>query len=219
MERASMAFFEELQQRTAAARGELLGIPLINDCLAGRVTHAQYVAFLREAYHHVKHTVPLLMACGSRLDNGRAAVRAAVEEYIAEERGHDEWILDDLRACGADAEAVRAGAPSPATELMVAYVHDYIARVNPVGMFGMVHVLEGTSSALATRAAQAIAQALRLPPSAFTYLTSHGELDREHVRFFEQTVNRLAPGDEEAVVHVARMVYRLYGDVFRSLPS
>jgi pyrroloquinoline quinone (PQQ) biosynthesis protein C len=219
MERASMAFFEELQQRTAGARAELVAIPVINDSLAGRITRKRYAAFLREAYHHVKHTVPLLMACGSRLDDGRARLRAAVEEYIAEERGHDEWILDDLRACGEDAGAVRAGMPAPATELMVAYVHDYIARINPVGMFGMVHVLEGTSRALATRAAQAIAQALRLPPSAFTYLTSHGRLDQEHVRFFEDTVNTLSGNDKEAVVHVSRMVYRLYGDVFRSLPA
>lgn len=214
-----MAFFDELQQRTAAARAGLLAVPVINDCLAGRVTRGQYVAFLSEAYHHVKHTVPLLMACGSRLGEQRAALRAAIEEYIAEERGHDEWILSDLRACGVDAEAVRAGAPAAATELMVAYVHDYIARINPAGMLGMVHVLEGTSSALATRAAQAIAQALRLPPSAFTYLASHGELDREHVRFFQGTVEKLDHPDREAVVHVARMVYRLYGDIFRSLPA
>jgi pyrroloquinoline quinone (PQQ) biosynthesis protein C len=219
MEHASMAFFDELQERTAAARAGLLAVPVINDCLAGRVTRAQYVAFLREAYHHVKHTVPLLMACGSRLGEQRAAVRAAIEEYIAEERGHDEWILDDLRACGEDAEAVRTGDPAPATEIMVAHVHDYIARINPAGMLGMVHVLEGTSSALATRAAQAIAQALRLPPLAFTYLTSHGELDQEHVRFFQRAIERLDYADRQAVVHVARMVYRLYGDIFRSLPA
>lgn len=214
-----MPFFDELQSRTAAARGDLLSIPLINDCLAGRVSRAQYVAFLREAYHHVKHTVPLLVACHSGLEDARAELRPALERYIDEERGHEEWILDDLRACGEDAEAVRAGAPAPATELMVAYVYDYIARVNPVGMLGMVHVLEGTSSALATRAAQAIARALALPAQAFTYLGSHGSLDQEHVRFFEETVNTLPRPDREAVVHVARMVYRLYGDIFRGLPA
>jgi pyrroloquinoline quinone (PQQ) biosynthesis protein C len=214
-----MPFFEELQQRTAAARGELLSVPVINACLAGRVTRAQYVAFLRQAYHHVKHTVPLLMACGSRLGAERAALRAAVAKYIAEESGHEQWILDDLRACGEDPEAARAAMPAPATEVMVAYVHDYVARINPAGMFGMVHVLEGTSSALATRAAQAIARALALPASALTYLSSHGSLDQEHVRFFEKTVNCLPRADQEAVVHVAGMVYRLYGDIFRGLPA
>lgn len=214
-----MRFFDELQSRTAAARGELLSIPVIDECLAGRVTRAQYVAFLREAYHHVKHTVPLLEACRRGLGDGQAALRGTIGHYIDEERGHEAWILDDLRACGEDAEAVRAGAPAPATELMVAYVYDYIARVNPVGMLGMVHVLEGTSSALATRAAEAIARALDLPPAAFTYLSSHGSLDQEHVRFFENTVNALSRSDGEAVVHVAGMVYRLYGDIFRTLPS
>jgi pyrroloquinoline quinone (PQQ) biosynthesis protein C len=214
-----MAFFDELQSRTAAERSELLSVPAIADCLAGRVTRSRYIAFLREAYHHVKHTVPLLMACGSHLGDERATLRDAITEYIAEETGHDAWILDDLRACGDEPEAARRAQPAPATELMVAYVYDYIARVNPAGFLGMVHVLEGTSNAIATRAADVIARALKLPAAAFTYLTSHGALDREHVRFFERTVNGLEPGDRDHVVHVARRVYRLYGDIFRELPS
>ena len=214
-----MAFFDELQSRTAAERTELLSVTAIVECLAGRVSLTRYVAFLREAYHHVKHTVPLLMACGARLGEERAALRDAITEYIAEETGHVAWIHDDLRACGDDPEAALRAPPAPATELMVAYVYDYIARVNPAGFLGMVHVLEGTSNAIATRAADVIARALRLSPAAFTYLTSHGALDEEHVRFFEKTVNGLEPADREHVVHVARRVYRLYGDIFRGLPS
>jgi len=83
----------------------------------------------------------------------------------------------------------------------------------------MVHVLEGTSTALATRAAQVVARALDLPATAFRYLTSHGSLDQEHVRFFENTVNTLEQSDQAHVVHVARRVYRLYGDIFRGLPA
>jgi pyrroloquinoline quinone (PQQ) biosynthesis protein C len=214
-----MGFFEALQERTSSERAELHAIALISDCLAGRVTLPQYVAFLTEAYHHVKHTVPLLEASRAGIGEERTALRAALGHYIADEHGHEEWILDDLRACGADADAVRSGSPEPATEIMVAYVYDYVARVNPVGMLGMVHVLEGTSNALATRAARALGTALGLPRGAFSYLTSHGELDREHVRFFELVVNELPPRDQDAVVHVARRIYRLYGDIFRSLPS
>jgi hypothetical protein len=83
----------------------------------------------------------------------------------------------------------------------------------------MVHVLEGTSIALATNAAQQIRGTLGLPPEAFTYLTSHGTLDQEHVRFFAGLMDRVeAPADRAAVTHVANMVYRLYGDIFRALP-
>jgi len=214
-----MPFFDELQSRTAAARAELFAVPAIRDCLAGRVTRARYAAFLREAFHHVKHTVPLLEACAARLGGDRGALRAAVAHYVDEERGHEEWILNDLKACGEDPEAARRSMPSAATRRMVEYVYDYIARFNPVGFFGMVHVLEGTSSALATRAAQALARALALPPAALTYLASHGSLDQEHVRFFESLVNGLPRADQEAVVEVAGNVYRLYADLFRGLPA
>ena len=77
--------------------------------------------------------------------------------------GHEEWILDDIRACGGDAEAVRHGPPGHATEVMVAYAYDTIARRNPLGFFGMVHVLEGTSVSLALLAADAIQKPLALP--------------------------------------------------------
>ncbi len=214
-----MAFFDQLQERTAAERASLLSIPAIVDCLAGRVTRTRYVGFLRQAYHHVKHTVPLLLACGSRLGQDRAPLRAAIAEYVAEETGHEQWILDDLRACGDDPEAARHAPPAPATELLVAYVYDYVARVNPAGLLGMVHVLEGTSSAIATRAAQSIGRALALPPNALRYLSSHGSLDQGHVRFFAETVNALPAEDRDHVVHVARRVYGLYGDIFRGLPA
>ena len=37
---------------------------------------------------------------------------------------------------------------------MVAYAYDMIHRVNPIGFFGMVLVLEGTSTAAAHRQAE-----------------------------------------------------------------
>ena len=214
-----MTFFHTLQDRTAAERDHLLAAPVLQLAVDGKLSLETYIAFLTQAYHHVKHTVPLLMACGARLPERHEWLRSAIAEYIEEELGHQEWILNDLAACGADPEAVRHGQPALATELMVAYVYDRIARHNPVSFFGMVNVLEGTSIALATRAASAIRGSLGLPPAAFSYLNSHGSLDLEHMRFFEELMNRLdADEDREAVVHTARVVYRLYGDMFRSLP-
>ncbi|MFQ7901244.1 MULTISPECIES: TenA family transcriptional regulator [Pseudomonadaceae] len=215
-----MDFFDHLQHQTSAEREYLLGAPIIHAALAGTATHAQYIAFLTQAYHHVKHTVPLLMACGARLPERLEWLREAIAEYIEEEIGHQEWILNDIRACGGDAEAVRHGQPALPTELMVAYVYDRIARHNPASFFGMVNVLEGTSIALATQAAGVLQAKLGLPAKAFSYLTSHGSLDLEHIEFFKRLMNRLDDEDDKAaVVHTARVVYRLYGDIFRSLTT
>lgn len=214
-----MAFFLQLQERTAAERQALLGAPIIQACLRGDVALDSYVAFLREAYHHVRHTVPLLRACRAALPPRHAWLQAPLDEYVAEEQGHDEWILDDLRACGADAQAVRAGRPGHAAEVMVAYAYDTIARGNPLGFLGMVHVLEGTSVALALAAADRIQAALGLPDAAFGYLRSHGTLDLEHTAHFGLLVDRIDDERDRAdIVHAARAFYRLYRDVFRGLP-
>jgi pyrroloquinoline quinone (PQQ) biosynthesis protein C len=215
-----MSFHQQLLQRTQAERQGLLSVPIIQDALAGRISRDDYIAFLTEAYHHVRHTVPLLMACGARLPARLEWLRSAVAEYIEEEIGHQEWILDDLEACGAERFAIAAGEPAHATELMVSYAYDTIARRNPVGFFGMVLVLEGTSVALATRAAETIESSLGLPRNAFSYLRSHGDLDIQHLGVFERLMNQLDdPSDQAAVVHAARRFYRLYADVFRSLRS
>lgn len=214
-----MSFYADLVRTTARERSELLASPVIADCLAGQVGLSTYIAFLSEAYHHVRHTVPLLMACGARVPERLAWLQSAIVEYIDEEHGHERWILNDIAACGADSNAVAASRPRFATELMVSYAYDTIMRRNPVGLFGMVFVLEGTSVAIATRASEIIQQALGLPKSAFSYLRSHGSVDQKHIGDYERIVNRLDDGeDREAVVHAARAFFRLYGDIFRSLP-
>lgn len=214
-----MPFYDDLIAATAVDREYLLTAPIVADCLRGRATRDGYLAFLGQAYHHVRHTTPLLMLLGGRLPDRLAWARPAVAEYIKEEIGHEEWILDDIAAAGGDAQAVRASHPDLPAELMVAYAYDVVSRGNPAGFFGMVFVLEGTSVALALSAADRIQQALGLPDQAFSYLRSHGTLDQEHTRHLADLVNRMLPADQAEVLRCARVFYRLYGDVFRALPT
>lgn len=212
------SFFSQLQAQTAREREFLVSARLIQDAVNGQLTRSEYLAFLEQAYHHVKHTVPLLMATGSRLAPYQMWMQASIAEYIGEEIGHDEWILSDIAACGGDADRVRNGTPNHATEMMVAYAYYQIERVNAAGFFGMVHVLEGTSVSLATRAAASIQSSLGLPNNAFSYLNSHGSLDIEHVQFFETLMNGVTSiADQQVILHCAKRFYRLYGDIFRSL--
>ena len=212
-------FFSQLMEQTQAERESLLSIPFVQRGVRGELALESYLAFLIQAYHHVKHTTPLLMACGSRVPQEMEWLRDAMAHYIEEEVGHQEWILNDIEVCGGDAEAVRRGAPEMPAELMCAYAYDIVHRRNPVGFLGMVLVLEGTSIALATKAAKATQANLKLPDNAFTYLTSHGALDVSHMQFYQGLVNRLEREDDKGfVIHTAKRFYRLYGDIFRNLP-
>ncbi|TLF50769.1 AMP-dependent synthetase [Halomonas urmiana] len=217
--RHAMPPYQHLQAATQAERDWLLAAPLLTRALGGEVSRPEYLAFLGQAYHHVRFTVPLMMACGARLPERLGWLRSALVEYIEEEHGHEQWILDDIRAAGGDAEAAAAAQPAPATALMVSHVRDVIEHGNPVGFFGMVQVLEGTSTAIATRAAEGLQASLGLPDDAVRYLTSHGSLDIGHLAFFEGLVDRLEGEDLAAVIDTAKMVYRLYGAMFRGITA
>ena len=213
-----MTFYENLLKATEQDRTALLTLPVITSGATGQLTLETYVTFLNQAYHHVKHTVPLLMATGARLQERYEWLRVAIGEYIEEEMGHQEWILNDIKACGFDSERVRHGKPSIATELMVAYAYDMVNRVNPIGFFGMVLVLEGTSTAVASQAAKSISKSLNLAPDCFSYLASHGALDIGHTKFYEDMVNKITDEkDQEVLIHSARAFYKLYADIFRDI--
>lgn len=215
-----MSFYRSLLEQTQSARETMLATPLIQRALSGEITLSDYAGFLGQAYHHVKHTVPLLMAVGSRLPEEKEWLREAVAEYIEEECGHQEWILNDIAACGFDKEHARRQTPYAATELMVAYAYDMVQRVDPLGFFGMVLVLEGTSIALADRVAGIIEDKLALPANAFSYLRSHGALDIDHVQFFQQLMDRIDnPREQKIIVHAANMFYRLYEAIFAAVAN
>lgn len=213
-----MTFYQQLQDSTARERDYLLSAPIIEACRTGDINKEMYIAFLRQAYYHVRHTVPLLMATGGKLPQDYEWVRGAIAEYIDEEYGHQEWILNDIRACGGDAESVRTGQPGLSIELMVAFLYDQISRSNPMGFFGMVQVLEGTSVAIALNVAEQLKKGLSLPLNAMSYLSSHGALDQEHLRFFESLMDKVEkPEDQQAIIHSAKVVYRLYGSMLREI--
>ena len=214
-----MSFFDDLVAATAAERAAFAAIPQIRDGLAGRISRDTYVAYLAQAYHHVSHTVPLMQAARAGLDEAHAVFKSALDDYIAEETGHETWILNDIRAAGGDPDQTVRDGPNVATEVMVAYAYDTIHRINPMAFFGMVYVLEGTSIQLASVGAEAVQKSLGLPPAAFSYLVSHGALDQDHILFLKQLLDGVSsPDDRAAIIHMAKVMFGLFGGVFASIP-
>ena len=214
-----MTFYERLQKETATARQELYTVPQLVDGLKGDISRDTYIAYLTEAYHHVKHTVRFMMAMGVRLPDEKKWLHDAIAEYIEEEKGHEEWILNDVAAAGGDKEAARNATPNLETQVLVAYNYDYIARKNPVGFLGMVFMLESTSTQIASTGADAIMAGVKLTKTAFTYLYSHGALDIEHLKFFETLVNKIEdPADQAAIIEVANNTFRLFAQVLSAIP-
>jgi acyl-CoA synthetase (AMP-forming)/AMP-acid ligase II len=212
-----MPFFQRLVAETEAEKQALAAVPQLQAGMSGAISRETYIDYLTQAYHHVRHTVPLLKCARARLEN-KPRLAAALDAYVEEETGHELWILADISAAGGNRERAAASAPNAATAAMVRCAYECVEYGNPVGLFGMVYVLEGTSVAMATRGANAIAASLGLPGDAFTYLTSHGELDQEHMRFFAGLMDDIDdPTDQQAIIGMARDMFRLFAGMFASV--
>src|SRR5665213_3882443 len=182
-----MSFYERLIAETAPEREAFLNLSLVQHAIKKGASRALYIDFLTAAYHHVKHTFPLLALAASRTTDGR--YQDVLVEYMDEERGHEKWILDDIRAIGGDPDAVRSGAPGIPCQIMVGYAYYAIEHISPYAFLGSVHVLEGMSVLLADKLADAMKKTLGLESDAgFTYLRTHGSLDTDHVAFFRKLV-------------------------------
>lgn len=214
-----MTFFDRLLAETTAEREDFQSIAVIQQAVQQGVTKDLYAKYLAEAYHHVRFTVPLLQLALDKCGADDGAYAEALKEYIEEESGHDEWILDDINALGADGEAVRHGQGGFACRMMISHAHYAIEHVSPYALLGMVHVLEGMSVVLADKAAGAIRAGFGdTPPNAFSYLTSHGALDQEHVKFFEDLVNTIDDRQtQDVIIQAAQDFYKLFGNMFREL--
>lgn len=214
-----MSFYKKLVKETETARQELYTVPQLIDGLGGNISRETYIAYLTEAYHHVGHTVPFLMSMGAKIPRSKKWLHKAIIEYLDEEVGHEEWILNDIEAAGGDKEAARNSVPNLETQVMIAYNYDYINHKNPVGFFGMVFMLESTSTQIANKGAEMVKEKLGLPKKAFSYLYSHGELDISHMKFFEETVKKITdPEDQKAIIEVAQNTFRLFANVMRAIP-
>lgn len=214
-----MKNYDRLYAETAEARERFLSIPLVKQALTSGGSRELYVDFLTQAYHHVKHTFPLLALAASMTRDER--YQDGLVAYMNEERGHEKWILDDIRAMGGDAGAIARGKARIPCQVMVAYCYYAIQWISPYAILGMVHVLEGLSVVLAHQVAAAVQRSLATDGKAgFSYLNSHGGLDVEHVELFKNLVNGFEdPLVLNEVIEATRVIYGLYGAIFEDLGS
>ncbi|MGO8911321.1 MAG: TenA family transcriptional regulator [Bradyrhizobium sp.] len=212
-----MSFYDRLISETAKDCEAFVAIPIVQHAIRNGASRSLYIDFLTEAYHHVKHTFPILALAASRTSDER--YQDAMLEYMKEERGHEKWILDDIRMVGGNPDAVRNGTPGIPCQIMVGYAYYAVEHVSPYAYLGSVHVLEGMSVLLADKLADALKTSLALESdAAFSYLRTHGSLDIEHVAFFRKLIDGFDDSaTQRIIIDNAKIFYRLYGSIFLDL--
>jgi hypothetical protein len=137
--------------------------------------------------------------------------------HIPEERGHDDWLLEDMRALGLDAAEVVRQPPSPLVAELVGAQYYWINHCHPVGLLGYIAVIEGYPPDVA--AVTELTNRSGYPKEAFRTFLKHAHLDPRHRDDLNHLLDRL-PLEPEHVsvvgISALRTVY-LFGRLMQEV--
>lgn len=151
-------------------------------------THPQladmFPEFLFMMHSIIRSSVSLINIAADSAQN-RAALdplaRKIADYYkthALEEMHHDDWLLDDLVAIGAERSRVLDRLPSPAVASLVGAQYYWALHSHPVSLFGYLAVLEGNPPSLEQLGE--ICAEHGLPADGFRTMIKHAKLDPHH---------------------------------------
>jgi hypothetical protein len=144
----------------------------------------RYPVYLRTMHAVIRASVPLMELAADRCaelgcdDPVGPSLRQYLTAHIAEERGHDEWLLADLAALGDDpAEWLPRPVPPVVARLVGAHYY-WVRHHHPVSLLGYIAVMERNAPSAAL--ADWIVARAGVPEAAVRTVREHAELDVAH---------------------------------------
>src|SRR4051812_23372876 len=125
------------------------GHPIVPHVISGGMTREQYITYLRETYHMVRHTPRMLALAAAKCEDHQRGLRNWFIEQTEEENGHDLFCLKDLRHLGEDAQRVVASGPLPGAWGLVCQNYFMATYGNPAGILGVASITAGLGASTA----------------------------------------------------------------------
>jgi hypothetical protein len=185
-----------------------------------------YPEYLITTHGVIRASVPLMEAARDRAramavadpgDGVASGLETYLDAHIPEERGHDEWLLDDLELLGYERAFVLAQPPPPTVAAVVGAQYYWILHHHPVAILGYIAVLEGYPPS--PELTEALIERTGHPRKAFRTMLAHGVLDPRHRDDLDAAIDPLPlTPEQEGVIGVsalstARLLTQLLDEV------
>ncbi|WP_055555003.1 iron-containing redox enzyme family protein [Streptomyces kanamyceticus] len=184
-----------------------------------------YPEFLVTTHHIIRASVPLMTVartrCAELARHGADPVAEALipywEHHIAEERGHDTWVCEDLAALGHDPGRVWRRIPSGAVARLCGVPYLWIGGQHPVCLLGYQAVLEGSPPR--PDVAEVLGARTGHPRAAFRTLARHAAADVGHGAELLGLLDelpleeRLSAAVVRSALHTVRSVVRVFEEL------
>ena len=107
--------------------------------------------------------------------------RQLVEAHADDEQFDYQILFDDYREAGGNVESIDHLRRNAGGEALNAYMHRMASETNPIGLLGVIYIIEGTGQRIIPHLLPRLRRCLKLPQRVFRFLQYHGENDIEHL--------------------------------------
>jgi hypothetical protein len=173
-----------------------------------------YPEYLITMHGVIRASVPLMERAFTQAqavaaeDPAAAGLAAYLEHHVEEERGHDDWLLEDLAVLGRSREEVLSRVPPASVAALVGAQYYWIEHYHPVAVLGYIGLLEGYPPTITE--VHALMARTGYQREAFRTLIRHSELDPLHAADFDEAVDRLPLTPEQAAVIGLSGIYTVH---------
>ncbi len=201
MQSPSLPFFMDLVARTDESRRGFETNSKVLDIVANGLSVERYRKLLLELYHVVWHFNPVCAAAASRITDQHKQVRYFLYDHMQEEKGHEEWVLNDLAFVGVEAAAARKYNASLHMLALNGYNYWAADRLHPCSALGMLYALEVIASVYGGPITAAITESLLLQDErGISFISSHSTLDAEHMAELRVILNTIQSDEAKRAI-------------------
>ena len=187
-----------------------------------------YPLYLKTMHSVVRSAVPLMEEGFKRASQLASSCRNMkmladyLEQHKEEERGHDQWIMEDLQATGSPTDDVLSVMPNPAVAELVGAQYYWLFHHSPFSVLGHIAALETYHPPIGF--ARYLQKQTGYPADAFRTITRHERLDIVHKRDLYRLIDRLdMDGSTEKTItlsalHTMTMAVKVLEGVARATP-
>lgn len=184
--------------------------------LNGELSDEQYVSYLIETYHMVRHTCRMLTLASVQFDGERPDLQHFFLEHAEEEFGHDKFCITDISNMGYDPEILLKRQPMRGSWGLFTQ-GAYLASYGPThAILGVASLTESLGPTLGEKVMDGLLNKCNIPSKAFTFIRSHTGFDEDHLAEIKDCINKHLKNDDELndVIQARKMTAIHYGQMF-----
>jgi hypothetical protein len=189
---------------------EIYRAPFAQHVLRLGVDKDLYKLTMMQIYHYTRHN-PINQAFATwRVEPERTGLLRFCFEHAAEELGHENMVLNDLRSVGLFEPADLETPPLPATEGFIGYLYYVGLHFGAIARLGYSYWAETVYTHIGELLGKVRAD-LSLGDNQMTFFVSHAEIDEKHAEDVRRAIQQHAKTDAERdlIVQVTRTTLRL----------